>query len=116
VIAGLNGLDHPGLSTFSRIAAALVMVVTLTWWLPRWGIYGAALASITGYSVMFGGALFWFLRQQKITFRECMRPRWDDVPDVIKPPALRAQLRTFTGWPRQSDPEARDALAGSIDA
>lgn len=95
VISGLNGLGHPGLSTIARIAAALVMVVTLTTWLPKWGIRGAALASITGYSVMFVVALFWFLWQQEISLWECLRPRWADVPPSIKPAALRDQFYTF---------------------
>src|ERR1700730_337389 len=34
IISGLNGLGHPGLSASARIAAALVMVVTLLSWLP----------------------------------------------------------------------------------
>ncbi len=90
IISGLNGLGHPGLSTIARIAAASVMIVALLVWLPRWGIRGAALASISGYSVMFVVALFWFLRQQKITLIQCLRPRWDDVPPVFIPAALRS--------------------------
>jgi O-antigen/teichoic acid export membrane protein len=63
VISGLNGLGHPGLSATARITAALVMVVALLSWLPTRGIEGAALASLTGYSVMFAVALFWLLRR-----------------------------------------------------
>jgi len=110
VISGLNGLGHPGLSTISRIAAALIMVVTLTVWLPKWGIVGAALASICGYSVMFGVALFWFLRQQKISLGECLRPRWDDVPPSLKPAALREQLAAFMNHTKPAKTEAADVL------
>ena len=95
VISGLNGLGHPGLSTIARLAAALVMVATLLAWLPKWGIRGAALASISGYSVMFVVALFWFLRQQKIGLWECLRPRWDDVPVSMKPAGLRAEVYAY---------------------
>jgi O-antigen/teichoic acid export membrane protein len=80
VISGLNGLGHPGLSAIARIAAAIVMVVTLRYWLPSRGIQGAAFASITGYSVMFLVALFWLLRRRQITLWECLRPRWEDIP------------------------------------
>lgn len=80
IISGLKGLGHPGLSTVARIAAALVMVVTLLVWLPRWGIEGAALASVSGYSVMFLVALYCFLRQQRISLWECLRPRRNDLP------------------------------------
>lgn len=110
IISGLNGLGHPGLSTIARIAAALIMVVTLLVWLPRWGIRGAALSSISGYSVMFIVALFWFLRQQKITLWECLRPRWDDVPPLFMPAGLRAE---FYKYKRRTQP-ARGAKRSSV--
>ncbi|HJZ81240.1 MAG TPA: oligosaccharide flippase family protein [Pyrinomonadaceae bacterium] len=82
VISGLNGLGHPGLSTIARIAAASVMVVTLLAWLPTRGIEGAALANIAGYSVMFVVALICLLWRRKISFWECVRPRWEDIPRI----------------------------------
>src|SRR5215813_5760363 len=82
VISGLNGLGHPGLSTIARIAAACVMVVTLLAWLPTRGIEGAALANIAGYSVMFVVALICLLWRRKISFWECVRPRWEDIPRI----------------------------------
>lgn len=113
VISGLNGLGHPGLSTIARIAAALVMVVALLVWLPRWGILGAALASLTGYSVMSLVALFCLLRQRQISLWECLRPRWDDIPPGIKPAGLRAQYYRLTGRTPQTKTGA--ALATSIE-
>lgn len=82
VISGLNGLGHPGLSTIARIAAAIVMIVTLTTWLPSRGIEGAALANIAGYSVMFLVALVCLLWRRKISLWECVRPRWEDIPRI----------------------------------
>jgi O-antigen/teichoic acid export membrane protein len=79
VISGLNGFGYPGLSTISRFTAACVMAVALLVFLPVWGIQGAALAAITGSSVMFLVALFWLLRQRRISLWECMRPRWEDI-------------------------------------
>ena len=81
VISGLNGFGHPGLSAIARIAAAVVIVVALLTLLPTRGIQGAAIASIAGYSVMFLVALFWLLRRRQISLWECVRPRWDDIPD-----------------------------------
>lgn len=97
LISGLNGLGHPGLSTSARLSAAIVMVIALLAWLPRWGIKGAALASITGYSVMTIVALFWFLRQQKLSLWECLRPRMEDLPPVLKPANLWDEVCRFTG-------------------
>lgn len=97
LISGLNGLGHPGLSTSARLSAAIVMVIALLAWLPRWGIKGAALASITGYNVMTTVALFWFLRQQKLSLWECLRPRMEDLPPVLKPANLWEEVCRFTG-------------------
>jgi O-antigen/teichoic acid export membrane protein len=97
LISGLNGLGHPGLSTTARLSAAVVMVIALLAWLPRWGIRGAALASITGYSVMTLVALFWFLHQQKLSLWECLHPRTSDLPLVLKPANLRLEFYKFTG-------------------
>ena len=112
LISGLNGLGHPGLSTTARLSAAVVMVIALLAWLPRWEILGAALASITGYSVMTVVALFWFLRQQKMSLWECLRPRLSDVPQVLKPGNLLAEIYRFTG---RTKPRTPDVLVSSIE-
>ena len=115
VISGLNGLGHPGLSAIARIAAALVMVVTLRSWLPSRGIQGAALASIVGYGTMFLVALFWFLWRCEISLWECLRPRWDDLPPVFTPAGLRAQLARLSTRRPQAKTQSADALVGSIE-
>jgi O-antigen/teichoic acid export membrane protein len=104
VISGLNGLGHPGLSAIARMAAALVMVTALRIWLPSRGIQGAALASITGYSVMFLVALFWLLKCRQVTLWECLRPRWEDIPHSFMPATLLDRLlrRTPRSTPRQT--------------
>ncbi|MGH9928050.1 MAG: lipopolysaccharide biosynthesis protein, partial [Pyrinomonadaceae bacterium] len=110
VISGLNGLGHPGLSAIARIAAAIVMVVALLTLLPRRGIQGAALSSIAGYSVMFLAALFWLLRRSHITLRECLRPRWSDVPWSFTPAGIRVQLARVLSRSPQTKSETADAL------
>jgi O-antigen/teichoic acid export membrane protein len=115
VISGLNGLGHPGLSAIARIAAAVVMVVTLRMWLPTRGIQGAALASIVGYSVMFLVALFWFLWRCEISLWECLRPRWDDLPQMLTPVGLRAQLARFSNRTPPNKTQSADALVGGVE-
>src|SRR5688572_6113863 len=115
VISGLNGLGHPGLSATARILAAIVMVVLLLAWLPTKGILGAVLASITGYSVMFAVALFWFLRQQRISLWECLRPRWDDVPESFTPAGLRAEFYKRTRPARPPATQTSDVLVTSVE-
>jgi hypothetical protein len=89
-----------------------VMVAALLTWLPSRGIQGAALASITGYSVMFGVALFWLLRRRQITLWECLRPRWDDVPQSLTPERIRAQVARHLGRTPPTKSQTADALVG----
>lgn len=112
VISGLNGLGHPGLSATARIAAAIVMVVALLKWLPSRGIQGAALASITGYSVMFLVALFWLLRRREITLWECLRPRWADVPKSFTPTGIRTEFARMLRRTPGTKNQTADALIG----
>ncbi len=79
LISGLNGFGNPGLSAIARIASAVVTVVSLVILLPIWGIQGAAVASISGYSLMFAVALFFLLRVRNIGLWEFLRPRSDDI-------------------------------------
>ncbi len=79
LISGLNGFGNPGLSTVARVASAVTTVITLLLILPIWGMVGAAVSSILGYSVMFVIALICVLRTQNISFREFLRPRKDDI-------------------------------------
>ncbi|MFN7949389.1 MAG: oligosaccharide flippase family protein [Blastocatellia bacterium] len=80
IISGLNGLGYPGLSTLARLASAVVTVFALLYWLPRKGIAGAALASLLGYSVMMLVALYWLIRKQRISVRDCLILRRGDLP------------------------------------
>ncbi len=79
MISGLNGFGYPGLSTLARIASAVSTVVALLWALPKWGIIGAAGASLFGYGVMLLFALFWLHRKCGSKFWNALRPERDDI-------------------------------------
>jgi O-antigen/teichoic acid export membrane protein len=79
VISGLNGFGHPGLSTIARLTSTVTTVAALLILLPRWGIIGAAAASLIGYSTLLCVALFCFLRQQRIGLWTFIRPRREDI-------------------------------------
>lgn len=79
VISGLRGFGHPGLSAMARFSAAIVTAVALLILLPRRGITGAAIASMIGYSVMLGVALFSFMRKRQLRLRDCLLPRRQDI-------------------------------------
>src|SRR5207248_7859647 len=61
LVSGLRGFGHPGMITLARFSSAVVTSAALLVLLPRFGITGAAIASLIGYSVMLGIALFGFL-------------------------------------------------------
>lgn len=115
VISGLNGLGHPGLSAIARIASALVMVVSLAVWLPTRGIQGAALASIAGYSAMFLAALISLMRLRRVSLLECLKPRWEDLPQGLKLPALQVRWARLLRRPSVAESGRSEALVNSID-
>jgi len=79
VISGLRGFGYPGLSTLAKFSAAAVTTVGLLVLLPRWGITGAAIASLIGYTVMLVIALFAFVKKRRLGLWSCLRPRWRDL-------------------------------------
>lgn len=79
VISGLRGFGYPGLSTMARFTAAIVTALALVVLLPRYGITGAAIASLIGYTVMLGVALFSFMRKRQLRLRDCLLPRRQDI-------------------------------------
>ena len=82
VISGLRGFGYPVLSTMARLSAAVVTAIALIILLPRFGITGAAIASLIGYSVMLVVALLVFVRKRGLSLWVFLRP----------------QLQDFTGW------------------
>jgi antigen flippase len=82
VISGLRGFGYPVLSTLARFSAAVITAIALLILLPRFGITGAAIASLIGYSVMSLVALLVFVRKRQLSLWVCLRP----------------QLQDFRGW------------------
>ncbi len=79
-VSGLNGFGHPGLSTIARVASAIVTLVALLTLLPRYGIAGAAIASLMGYSVMTLIAFFFLVQKRDRSLWSYLRPRTSDLP------------------------------------
>jgi O-antigen/teichoic acid export membrane protein len=88
-VSGLNGFGYPGLSTIARVLSAAVTVVALLTLLPRFGIAGAAMASLLGYSVMMIVAFVALLRQRERSMWSYLKPRTSDLPIT----QLRSLLR-----------------------
>jgi O-antigen/teichoic acid export membrane protein len=80
VINSLRGFGYPGLSTVARFSAAVVTAFALVLMLPRFGITGAAIASLIGYSAMLVIALVAFVKKRQLNlWRNCLRPERRDV-------------------------------------
>jgi O-antigen/teichoic acid export membrane protein len=79
VISGLRGFGYPGLSTMARFAGAVVTAIVLPALLQRFGITGAAIASLIGYSAMLLVALLSFVRKRGLSLWDCVRPQRRDV-------------------------------------
>jgi len=79
VISGLRGFGYPGLSTMAKFTAAIVTALALVILLPRYGITGAAMASLIGYTVMLAVALVAFIRVRQLRLRDCLLPQRQDV-------------------------------------
>lgn len=104
-ISGLNGFGHPGLSTIARVSSAIVTVIALLMLLPRYGIAGAALASLLGYSVMTGVAFFWLVWKRDRSCWSYVRPRFSDLPIN--------QLRSLLHLPAPGSGKHIDVIRGS---
>jgi O-antigen/teichoic acid export membrane protein len=101
-ISGLNGFGHPGLATIARVASAIVTVVSLLILLPRYGIVGAAVASLMGYSVMMLVAFFCLVRQRDRSVWSYLRPRRSDIPLTQLRWLLRLPVATTQNLPAKS--------------
>jgi len=93
-----NALERPWVPA-AIAAAGLALIVALDLvWIPRYGIEGAALASLVAYGLMAAAALVWFTRSRGGRITDFLLPRRADLA------ALRA-LRP--GCAAEADAEAR---------
>jgi Na+-driven multidrug efflux pump len=64
----------------ARFSAAVVTAFALVLMLPRFGITGAAIASLIGYSAMLVIALAGFVKKRQLNlWRNCLRPERRDL-------------------------------------
>jgi O-antigen/teichoic acid export membrane protein len=106
VISGLRGFGYPGLSTIARFSGAATTAIALLILLPRFGISGAAMASLIGYSVMLVVALFVFVRKRQLNLWRILRPQ---RRDVVAPAWLVHRL-----WPLAKG--AKGAVVGPVQS
>jgi O-antigen/teichoic acid export membrane protein len=74
--AGLQGLGHPTIVLVAEAVAALVTVAGLVVFLPTNGIFGAALASLLGYSTIAVFTVVAIRRSTRQEIRSLVIPTW----------------------------------------
>ena len=67
------------MTTIARFLSALVTVPALLILLPKYGIEGAAIASLIGYSVLLAAALFGLVQRRQLGFWRYLRPQTRDL-------------------------------------
>ena len=77
-----NALERP-LVPAVIAAAGLALIVALDLvWIPRYGIEGAALASLVAYGLMAAAALVWFTRSRGGRLVDFLLPRREDLTSL----------------------------------
>ncbi len=79
LISHFNGSGRPMVSGFSSLVSLIVMVSLDMFFIPRWGIAGAALASTIAYTVFSLIMLWFFVRGMNISLRELLFIRFSDL-------------------------------------
>ncbi len=78
------GFGKPMLSVKILIPAALINILLNLWWIPRWGILGAAWATNVSYSVATSIFLWFFLKDSRLSLKDCFLPRWSDGQRLLR--------------------------------
>jgi O-antigen/teichoic acid export membrane protein len=97
----IEGRGRPGLVSLSSLAANVTIVGLDLLWIPRYGLIGAAWASLVAYAVALVVAGFLFCRVTGLGVREAYAYRWGDLSTMLKL-ASEAGRRATVGMRHQS--------------
>lgn len=77
---GLKGFGLPGASSIARVTSVAVTLLTMPPLFAGYGITGAALALLAGYTAAVVVAWCWLARSKPMNWWECLCLRWSDLP------------------------------------
>lgn len=80
----VEGRGRPGLVSMSSLLATVTIVALDLTWIPRYGILGAAWASLVAYSVALAVAAFTFCHVTALSFRDAYLYRSDDLGALLR--------------------------------
>lgn len=104
----LEGRGRPLVASSCSFAAAVVIVVLDLWWIPLYGVMGAAWASLIAYGVAFAGSSIAFSLVTGIPYASAFVPQREDYRLLVET-ARRLARRGRAAPPAAS--AARDADA-----
>lgn len=78
----IDGRGKPGYASLCSMVSAIFIVVLDFWWIPKWGVMGAAWASLVSYAAAFVAGAYAFYRLTGVGFCEILVPRKEDVLTV----------------------------------
>lgn len=79
----IDGRGKPGLVSLCSLLSAIVIVVLDFWWIPIYGVMGAAWASLISYAIAALSGAVVFRRLTGMSYREAYLPRWGDVVALV---------------------------------
>jgi len=80
----IAGRGFPGLNIYTGLAAVVTNVILNLFWIPRYGIVGAAWASTVSYTVLFLGVLFFYCRLSGNRWTSVVLPQRGDWMVYLK--------------------------------
>jgi O-antigen/teichoic acid export membrane protein len=79
IASDLIGRGKPLLSTYVAGASTVLAAVLYFWWIPKYGMHGAALASTVIYSFSALLSLVVFVSQTKVSISQMLVPKFSDL-------------------------------------
>jgi O-antigen/teichoic acid export membrane protein len=80
---GLRGLGRPGIILIAEVSAAVVTLAALSVLLHAYGIFGAAIASLVGYSTIAVFCVMAMSRSTQITVSSLVIPDWQTTKELL---------------------------------
>lgn len=79
--SGLKGYGKPDISSLGELISLFFTGILLWLFLPRWGILGAAVASLVAYSCNFLFMYLYIWRKSLVNLKETLLPQTEDYSD-----------------------------------
>lgn len=83
VIFSLMGKGYPHYMSYSGIISMVSTIILDIILIPRFGIFGAALASTLAYIICAMFSSWWFLKISRLNISKILIPNWKDLSSIV---------------------------------